>query len=216
MTTEVRSGSRSAGASPPPATLDSDDSDESGPLAAAKAPVGVAPVAVTAIVVAVLFTALGVAAVRDALVTGGALTGSPWLVAAAGGLDGTTPAPWLLVLGVLLLVVGLWLVLTSLRRRPRTGIALRARTGVFLRPRDVSRLASGAASDVDGVLDATASATVKKVVVQVTTTGDPGTEQQVRDAVTARLSRADPAPDVRVRARTEGHASDTSGKVGGR
>lgn len=210
-TTDTRTTDNRTTGSGTRATVASDPGrdDGTGPLAAAKAPVGVAPVAVTAVVVAVAVTALGVVAVRDALVAAGALSGSPWITGTVTGLDGTGPAPWVAVVGVVLLAVGLWLVLTALRPRRRTGMALRASTGVFLRPRDVGRLASHAAADVDGVLDAKASTTLRRVQVQVTTTGDPGTEQQVRDAVTGRLSHLDPAPSVRVRARTEGRATGT-------
>lgn len=183
------------------------------PLAPAKAPVGPAPVAVIGVVVAILVTTLGIIAIRDALVAAGAITGSPWLTAAAGALDGLTPAPWFVAVGVVLLLLGLWLVAKALRPRPRSGIALRAETGVFLRPQDVARLASGAAADVDGVLDSTASASTRKLVVRVTTTGDPSTEQQVREAVTERLSHLHRGPSVRVQARSEGQAAASAREV---
>ncbi len=172
------------------------------PMGAARAPVGTGAVQVVGIVLAVLLTALGVAAVRDTLLAAGLVDGSPWLLDAAGRLDGLRPAGWALALGVLLVLVGGWLVLAALRPRPRTGLALRADTGVFLRPSGVSRLASAAAEDVDGVLDSSASTRRRSVSVTITTTGDGNTTDAVREAVTTRLAHLDPTPTVRVRART--------------
>ncbi len=174
----------------------------------AKAPVGVSKVAIAAVVLALLITALGVVAIRDALVAAGALSGEGWLSKAVMQVDGVTPGLWLLPAAAALVLVGLWLVLTALRPRRRTGVALRADTGVYLRPRDISRLSTSAAEGVDGVLDASASATTRSVSVRVTTTGDVETDQKVRDAVADRLRHLDPVPGVRVRSRTEGRPTE--------
>lgn len=176
--------------------------DERVPVRAARTPVGTGAVQVVGIVLAVLLTALGVAAVRDALLATGVIDGSPWLLGAVGRLDGLRPAGWALAVAVLLVLVGGWLVLAGLRPRPRTGLALRAGTGVFLRPAGVSRLASAAAEDVDGVLDSSTSTGRRSVSVTITTTGDASTQAAVRTAVTRRLSHLDPTPTVRVRTRT--------------
>lgn len=174
-----------------------------GPLPSAKVPVGTSRAAVLAMVLAVAVTALGVLAVRDALVAAGALTGTLWLTGPLDALNGLTAGPLVAVAGVLLLLLGLWLVLTALRRRPRTTVALRADTGVFLRPRDLSRLAETAAEDVDGVLDASVASTTRTVSVRVRTTGAPRAQQAVQDAVTDRLRHLERPPTVRVRVRPE-------------
>ncbi|MCY7400470.1 MAG: DUF6286 domain-containing protein [Nocardioides sp.] len=173
-------------------------------MPAAKTPVGTGAVQVAGVVMALLVTALGVAALRDAVVATGLLGGTPWVLGAVESLDGLRPAPWALAVGVVLVLVGLWLVVSALRPRPRTGLALRADTGVFLRPRGVSRLATAAAEDVDGVLDASAATTRRAVSVRVTTTGDDSTSAAVRDTVSARLAHLDPTPTVKVRTRSEG------------
>lgn len=174
------------------------------PMPAAKTPVGTGAVQVVGVVLALLVTALGAAALRDAVLATGLIDGTPWVLGAVESLDGLRPDPWVLVVGVVLVLVGLWLVVCALRPRPRTGLALRADTGVFLRPRGVSRLATAAAEDVDGVLDASAATTRRSVSVRVTTTGDDGTPDAVRAAVSARLAHLDPTPKVKVRTRSEG------------
>ncbi len=174
----------------------------------AKAPVGVSKVAIVAIVLALLTTALGLVAIRDSLVATGAFSGQGWVTSAVTQVDGLTPSPWLVPAGAVLVLVGLWVVLTALRPRRRTGVALRASTGVYLRPRDVSRLSTRAADGVDGVLDASASATTRTVSVRINTTGDAETEGKVRDAVADRLKQLDPVPSVRVRSRAEGRPTE--------
>lgn len=175
----------------------------SGPLQPAKTPVGTSPSSVVAVVLALATAALGVLAVRDALVAAGVLTGSPWLTVPVDALDGLTAGTLVAVVGLVLLVVGLWFVVSAVRRRPRTAVSLRAATGVFLRGGDVSRLAETAAEDVDGVLDASVSSTTRTVTVRVRTTGDAGTEQAVEQAVTERLRHLERQPTVRVRTRSD-------------
>jgi hypothetical protein len=101
-------------------------------------------------------------------------------------------------------VLGLWLVLTALRPRRRTAIALDARTGVFLRPRDVAELARNAARDVDGVTSAKVTAGRRKVAVVARATARDGVEQKITQAVTIRLQALTKAPRVRVTVKTDG------------
>ena len=173
------------------------------PLSAAKTPVGPGIISLVGIILALLVIAVGVVAAQTALVAAGALTGSPWLTTAVTAVNGLSPAAWMLPVGIVIALVGLWLVLTALRPRPRTGVALRATTGVFLRPRDIARLAAAAADDVDGVQDAHASATRTTVTVHITNTGaNDTTAEAVKTAVAGRLSAL--SKPVRVSVRTSG------------
>ena len=173
------------------------------PLPAAKPPVGPGAVTVVGLMLAVLVVALGVAGVHDALVAAGTAAGAPWIDAAVKPFNGLTPALWLVPVGVALVVLGLWLVLTALRPRRRTAIALCARTGVFLRPRDVAKLARNAAQDVDGVTSAKVTAGRRKVAVVARATARDGMEQKITQAVTTRLQALAKAPTVRVTVKAE-------------
>lgn len=171
---------------------------------AANTPVGPGAISVIGMVLAVLLSTLGVVAVRDAFVAAGWLDGTSWLQAAITPLDGLAPAGWAVPAGLALIALGLWLLMTALRPRPRTAIAVRAQTGVFLRPRGVQRLAVTAAEHVDGVLSAKASTARRRMTITVTTTGDEGIGDRVREVVSTRLAPLASPPTVRVRTIAEG------------
>ncbi len=170
----------------------------------ARTPVGSGTISVVGIVLALLLTALGVVAVRDALVSGQVLDGTPWLAGAIAALDGLVPAGWAVPVGLVLLILGVWMLVVAVRPRPRTSIAVQSQTGVFVRPRDVQRLAVTAAQHVDGVLTAKATASRRKVTVTATTTGDDGTGDRVRAAVNDRLTPLAAPPMVEVKTVVEG------------
>ena len=174
------------------------------PLPAAKTPVGPGAVTLIGLVFAVLVIALGVAGVHDALVAAGTAAGTPWIDAALKPFNNLMPNVWLVPVGVGLVLLGLWLMLTALRPRRRTAIALDARTGVFLRPRDVATLARNAAQDVDGVTSAKVTAGRRKVAVVARATARDGMEQRITQAVATRLQALAKAPTVRVTVKAEG------------
>ncbi|MEO7060746.1 MAG: DUF6286 domain-containing protein [Lapillicoccus sp.] len=176
------------------------------PLERAKTPVGPGTISVVGLLLAVILVGVGAVGVQAALVKAGLLTGKPWLTWALDRPNGLTPAGWMLPAGAVVALVGLWLVLTALRPRPRTAVAVRAATGVFLRPRDLSRLAVAAADEVAGVQDARASATRTKVTLRITSTAGEADRDQVSDAVTAAVTARLSALEkpVRVTVRTVG------------
>lgn len=173
------------------------------PLAAAKAPVGQGAITFVGLVLALILLCLGVVGIHDALVAAGLVAGSAWIQAVVSALDGLSPAGWMVPAGVLLLVVGLWALITAVRPRPQTAIALDARTGVYLRPRDVARLTRIAVEDVDGVTSATVNATRRAVTVAVRATSTGQVRDQVSAAATEVLTPLATQPKVRVKVTTE-------------
>lgn len=172
-------------------------------LQSAKTPVGPGSVAYVGIALAVLVTALGVVLVHDAVVASPVVAGRSWVSAPVDGVDGVTAAAWLVPVAVLLVLLGLWLLVSALRPRPRTAVALRATTGVFLRPKDVAALARRAAEEVDGVIDVTARATTSRVRVRVTATSAQAVDEPVRAAVTNRLAALAHPPRLDVTVKNE-------------
>jgi hypothetical protein len=189
-------------------TATADTPVSAGPtLPGARRPLGPGAITAIGVVLALLTTALGVLGVRDGLVRAGALPGSPWLDALVRGLDGLRPQWWAVPVGLGSVVLGIWLVVASVRPRPRTAIGLRSRTGVELKRRAVGRLAVRAAEEVDGVLSARARVGRRQIDVATTVTGEQTQiADDVRRAVEDRLAALQPAPRIRVRARTEGEA----------
>lgn len=108
------------------------------PLDPAKAPVGPGAISVVGLVLAILLTVSGAVAIRDALVVAGLVKATPWVTQAARAVNGLLPAAWMVPVGAVLVLLGLWLLLTALRPRPRSAISVTSVTGVFLRRQDVS------------------------------------------------------------------------------
>jgi hypothetical protein len=170
------------------------------PMAAARQPVGTGRLGLVGVVLPTLLILLGLVGIRDALVSAGVLAGDSWIEGGITALDGLEPQWWAVPAGVVAALLGLWLVAVALRPRPKSSVPVRARTGVYVRARDLGRLAARAAENVDGVLDADASATRKTVTVKAKVTADDGgIADDVRRAVDEAFSALDPAPRVRVR-----------------
>lgn len=169
------------------------------PLRPAKQRTGSGAVPVLGVLLALCVLALAAVLVRDGLVLLGAFGGTPWTDTAVGAVSGTAPATWLAPAGVAVALLGLYLVVASLGRRTRKEVRLRRAPAVTITPRDVARLASAVARDVDGVATARSTASRRAVDVTLSTTGEPTVGDAVKDAVTRRLSVLDPSPRVRVR-----------------
>ena len=150
---------------------------------------------------AILLIAVGVVLLHDAIARTDSRPGRTWIAAVNDGLDGLTAEWWMIPLGLVVALTGVWLIVTALRPRSRKTLAVTSQTGVFLRTRDVARLASAAADDVDGVLAAGSVASRRKVTVTVESDRDQVADL-VRDAVDQRLSALQKPPAVKVRVRS--------------
>lgn len=187
----------------------------SGPLRPAPLPTGAGRIGWLGPLLAVLLLGIAVVLGQDAWtrLTGGAGSGtSTWLGATIAALDGLAPSAALAVPAAIAIIIGLVLLVWAFSPRKRKALVLRGDLGAHLTTRDVARLASGAARQVDGVLDASASATRRKVTVQVTTTGDGATRGAVQADVQRALSALADAPKVTITAKT----ADTTAKEGNR
>ncbi|WP_028045627.1 DUF6286 domain-containing protein [Cellulomonas sp. URHE0023] len=139
------------------------------------------------VVLSILVIALGVVVIRDALVVGGYVDGETWLVPVIDGADGIEPSAATTAGGVVVALLGLWLVLVALGRRVRTRVPLDV-PGTTIGVADVARLASSAASDVPYVLSAQSSARRSSVSVKVTALEGDDVDADVLAAVQQRLA----------------------------
>ncbi|MBO0924616.1 hypothetical protein J1G44_08980 [Cellulomonas sp. zg-ZUI199] len=177
------------------------------PAAAAPDPVPLAAprpagaVAWVGVVLALVALGLAVVLMHDGLVALRVLDGGSWVLSAADAVGDIRPTWEVALIGVLVGLVGLRLVVIALRRRRRPGLPLAAGGGQYLLGQDVARLASGAAAQVDGVLEVTSTWGRRAVTVRATTDGGPGLEGLIRAAVSERLSALAKAPRVVVRTR---------------
>ena len=140
------------------------------------------------IALAVLLLVLGVLVLREALVAAGRVQGDPWLAPVVDSADGVAPSTAVTVAGVVLALLGLWLVAIALGRRVRTRLDVTSSTGTTIGIGDAARLAASAADEVDRVLSARASATRRSVTVTITNLEGDDVTEAVRAAVTERLA----------------------------
>ena len=170
-------------------------------MKAARQETGAGRVGVVGPLMAVVVTGLGVVLLHDAIARSDSRPGRTWIAAVIDGLDDLSAEWWMIPLGLVIALIGVWLIVTALRPRSRKTLAVTSATGIFLRTGDVARLASAAADDVDGVLAANSVASRRKVTVTVESDRDQVADL-VRDAVTERLAPLEKSLPVRVRVRS--------------
>ena len=169
-------------------------------MRAAQQQTGAGRIGVLGPVMALVLTAIGFVLLHDAIAEADKEPGRTWLAAMVDGLDRLTAEWWMIPAGIGIALLGVWVIITAFRPRSRRTLAVTSDTGVFLRTRDVARLASAAADDVDGVLSANSVATRRAITVTIESERD-GVADLVRDTVGQRLSALADPPKVNVRVR---------------
>lgn len=176
--------------------------------AAGRPPVAAPAAGYVGTLLALLMLGVGAVALRDFAVAMGWLSGSRWTTAAIGTLDGLTCQGWMVPLGIVLALLGLWFSNAALRPRRRTGVAVPAASSVWIAPAELARLAAAAAETVPGVLGSRASANLRRINVtaDVTAADDPA----LKSAITTAIGEAvkgwtATTPRIKVRTRTGEH-----------
>lgn len=169
-------------------------------MLAARQKTGAGRIGVVGPLLAAILTAAGVVLLHDAIAEADSTPGRTWTAMLLDRMDGLTAQWWMMPAGALTALAGLWLIVTALRPRSRKTVAVTSATGVFLRTRDVARLASAAAEDVDGVLSARSVAGRRRVTVTVESS-TPEVAERVRHAVQERLAVLSDPMKVTVRPR---------------
>lgn len=186
---------------PPVAATPLDPASARTPLAAARA-------AYTGAFLALVLLALGAVGIRDSIVAAGWFSGNGtlWTSAAIDWIDGLRPAAWMIPAGVAAAIIGAWFLVLALAPRRRTAVVVDASTSIYIDPHSIARVATLAAREVDGVLDATSTATRKKIRVRVTTTGDDTVPAAVTHAVRTALTPLASTPKISVDTRSGGRS----------
>ncbi|GAA2746954.1 hypothetical protein GCM10009868_34450 [Terrabacter aerolatus] len=174
----------------------------------APAPTGAAPASTWAVVLGIVVAAAGLLLLRDAAVAVGLLGGTPVTTPLVDRLRSVGPQAWYVPVGVVVALVGLWLVAAALRRRPRRDLAVGDSSLVWLTPSAAAAIARASAAGVDGVVEARATAGRRSVRVTArTTTRDPEVGSRITSAVEQSLRGLAPVPKVRVTTRAMGDAA---------
>jgi hypothetical protein len=165
----------------------------------AKRPVGTAAAAPAGVLAAVATVALGVVGVRDTLQAAGVVSGPSWTGWLAGKVETVQPGDWMIPVGVIAVVAGLWFLVAALRPRRVTHVAV-GQDGVWIRRRDIARLAAESAEAVNSVISATAKSRRRTVLITVRATGDTDRVATDLDAtIGQRLAVLSPPPRIRRR-----------------
>ncbi|KYH45403.1 DUF6286 domain-containing protein [Branchiibius sp. NY16-3462-2] len=150
-----------------------------------------APVAaVTGCLVAFLLIALAVVGIHDLAVTQHWSRGRSWSRDAIEAVDGATRADWVVPLAVITLLIGVVLLYAALKPRRATHRPVPDESDaadVWISPAALSQLATAAAEDVPGVLQAHSRVTARRIRVSLHTT--PGSDRdQITQTATQSIS----------------------------
>ncbi|MBB3037768.1 DUF6286 domain-containing protein [Hoyosella altamirensis] len=158
-----------------------------------------------ALLVVFLLVGAGALMVWDFLVTRELVTGTAWIPWAAQQLDGLSAAAWMVPLGVVLGLVGIWLLWLSVKPRPPLAVPADGET-VWVSPKVMAALAKAAVQDVSGIVGVKTSATPKRIKVTAAVWGaaPDDLEAQLRRDVEQRLAGLERIPPVKVNVRREG------------
>lgn len=170
-------------------------------------PVAAPAVGYVGALLAIALLAIAAVALRDAAVSAGWLNGTRWVDAAIEWLDGRSFATWMIPVGVVTLLVGLWLLFLAVLPRRPTAVRADARSSVWIEYNDLARAAARLAVTLPGVLAARATATRRRVtIIADVTDGTGSTAESIEDAVRTGLTGivAD-VPTLRTRTRSGGH-----------
>lgn len=135
--------------------------------------------AVTGLLVAIALIALAVVGIHDLLVTQGWAGGQAWARGAIDGINHSTRADWVIPLAVLALLIGVLLLMVSVKPRRTTHQLMPDdddSADVWMAPAALSQLAKAASEDVPGVLQADPKVSRRRIRVSLQTT--PGADQE--------------------------------------
>jgi hypothetical protein len=174
------------------AVTDTNSGAESTARPAAGRPPSALPAAAPAgVFLALMLLGLGCVALRDTAIALQWLHGTPWIDTVIHGLDRLRFASWMIPAGIAALAVGVALVISAVRPRRTTALAVNAASSVWISPWELAAVATYAANSVSGVFDARTAATRRTLTVSA----------RVANAKTAEAKSADIEAAVRVATR---------------
>ena len=151
-------------------------------------------------ILGLVFLAGGAVGIRELLLETDTISGPSWLQPI---IDWLSHAHWVqmvLIIAVIALILGLIILIASLRPRTKTHILIDNEASLWMRPVDIARACSARAKDQRGVLNATTVATAKRVTVTVTgDPDDPGLSDRVHKACRPVVQAVSSQPDLKVR-----------------
>lgn len=113
-------------------------------------------------------------------------------------------------LGIIIALVGLWLVITAFIPRARTHVRVDSPASIWVRPVDIARKATNAARAETGSTTVRSKANRKKLTVEVDDDGTGLTQERVTSLLNGEFSRLQAPPAVAVKVNQPAPAPETA------
>ncbi|WP_075724669.1 DUF6286 domain-containing protein [Corynebacterium aquilae] len=158
-----------------------------------------------AIIFGLLLGALGVLAIREYWLFTEHARGQSFLKPTLEAIPDWPAEPWLLPVGIVGVMLGVFLVYIAFRPRIKTHRRLGGAVNVWLRPVDVARMCTAHAEKVPGVLRAHTTASARSVIVHIQGDNtDPTLAGRVEQTLLPLVSELQKTPNLKIKFNRKG------------
>lgn len=121
-----------------------------------------------------------------------------WIKPVFEWLGGAAVDPVGVTVGIIVAIIGLWLIITAFKPRPRTHMQVVSPTSIWVRPVDVARKATASTRSELGRANIASRATRKKLTVNVEDDGSGQLEERLEGNLNQQLQRLSNPPRVKI------------------
>lgn len=162
------------------------------------------------VVLGVLLIALSGVLVRELWFTSQDQPFTSWLLPVFNTMASSLIDAKVVTLGIIIALVGLWLVITAFIPRARTHVRVDSPASIWVRPVDIARKATNAARAETGSTTVRSKANRKKLTVEVDDDGTGSTQERVTSLLNGEFSRLQAPPAVAVKVNQPAPAPETA------
>ena len=162
------------------------------------------------VVLGVLLIALSGVLVRDLWFYAQDQPFTSWLLPVFNTMASSLIDAKVVTLGIIIALVGLWLVITAFIPRARTHVRVDSPASIWVRPVDIARKATNAARAETGSTTVRSKANRKKLTVEVDDDGTGSTQERVTSLLNGEFSRLQAPPAVAVKVNQPAPAPETA------
>lgn len=131
-----------------------------------------------------------------------------WVRPTLDWLGSATVNPVGVTVGILVSLIGLWLIITAFKPRPRRYVRVDSVSSIWTRPVDIARKATASARNELGRANIASRATRKKLTLNVEDDGSAGLDQRLNDVLAGEMQRLEHAPKIRVNIHQPAHPKE--------
>lgn len=162
------------------------------------------------VVLGVLLIALSGVLVRELWFTSQDQPFTSWLLPVFNTMASSLIDATVVTIGIIITLVGLWLVITAFIPRARTHVRVDSPASIWVRPVDIARKATNAARAETGSTTVRSKANRKKLTVEVDDDGTGSTQERLTTLLNGEFSRLQAPPAVAVKVNQPAPAPETA------